>query len=116
VDIEVKEDGKVYFKPNSGYSYEYSSNYISSDNDQVFSNINPGYTVKNAKKVVIFVENGSVEYLYYEVNDKTTTLDGGIGIENEKECSDADDCQQKYGSAPHPFNWVCDDGTCKLGM
>ena len=116
VDLIMNEDGKYMMKPREGYRYEYVDRYAKVDGDTWVKRLYAGSKVKNANKVVIFVEGDKAHFLYYKDSNKITILQGGVLFKAEGEvggeCEDADDCYAKYDDPPPPLVWKCVKSEC----
>lgn len=117
-DIIFTVEGKIYVKPNTGFSWEKTGLYKKDKNDKDFSGLYAGFTVSNVKKAVIYIDGNDVNFLYYEESEDSRTIhtDGYMLLQqHDPECSDADDCQKLYGNPPLGMKWVCKDGVCVFG-
>ena len=118
VDVIKDANGKVSVKMHQNESKRFNTGtYKKVEPGKTIESIESGTILTNVKKCVFYDDgdNAYIVWLETGVNSIVYDIDQYESLKaNDPECTDADDCEDKYGAPPRGWTYACDDGVCKL--
>lgn len=118
VDVIKDANGKVSVKMHPKESKRFDTGtYKKVEPGITIENVESGTILTNVKKCVFYEDGKSAEIIWLETTVNSVVFDINqflILKSDPQECTDADDCEDKYGEPPRGWEYACDDGVCKL--